>query len=48
MISPEMEELMGISDRMVVMCEGHKTGELQKPDFRQDTILVMASGEKGA
>ena len=48
MISSEMEELMGISDRMVVMCEGHKTGELQKPDFRQDTILVMASGEKGA
>jgi ribose transport system ATP-binding protein len=46
MISSEMEELIGVSDRIVVICEGHKAGELQKSQFNQETILAMASGEK--
>ena len=46
MISSEMEELIGISDRIVVLCEGRKIGELQKEEFDQDRILAMASGEK--
>lgn len=44
MISSEMEELIGISDRIIVLCEGHMTGELQKSEFNQDKILSMASG----
>lgn len=44
MISSEMEELIGMSDRIIVLCEGRMTGELQKTEFNQDAILAMASG----
>lgn len=43
MISSEMEEIMGMSDRMLVMAEGNIVGELQKEDFSQDKILKYAS-----
>lgn len=42
-ISSEMEELMGMSDRIVVFSEGRLTGELQREDFNQETILKLAS-----
>ncbi|WP_010254545.1 sugar ABC transporter ATP-binding protein [Treponema primitia] len=45
MISSEMEELIGISDRIIVLCEGRLMGELQKQNFSQAAILAMASGE---
>jgi ABC-type sugar transport system ATPase subunit len=44
MISSEMEELIGVSDRIIVLCEGKITGELQKAEFNQETILSLASG----
>ena len=44
MISSEMEELIGVSDRIIVLCEGRKTGELSKDEFSQDRILSLASG----
>jgi ABC-type sugar transport system ATPase subunit len=44
MISSEMEELIGISDRIIVLCEGQLTGELQKSEFGQSAILKLASG----
>jgi len=43
LISSEMEELMGMSDRIVVFCEGRITGELKKEEFEQHMILKMAS-----
>jgi len=43
MISSEMEELMGMSDRIVVLSEGVMTGELHKGDFDQETIMAYAS-----
>ncbi len=43
LISSEMEELMGMSDRIIVLCEGRATGELNKSDFAQNTIMRMAS-----
>ncbi len=43
LISSEMEELIGMSDRIVVFCEGRITGELHKDEFDQHTILKMAS-----
>ena len=43
LISSEMEELIGMSDRIVVFAEGRITGELQKHEFDQNTILKMAS-----
>lgn len=44
MISSEMEELIGMSDRIMVLYEGRITGELQKEEFTQNRILELASG----
>ncbi len=46
MISSEMEELIGMSDRIIVLHEGEKTGELDKEEFSQDRIMELASGIK--
>ena len=43
MISSEMEELMGMSDRIIVLAEHKMTGELQKEDFDADAIMALAS-----
>ncbi len=43
MISSEMEELMGMSDRIIVLSEGEMTGELAKEEFAQETIMAYAS-----
>ena len=43
MISSEMEELLGMSDRIIVLSEGRMSGELQKSDFTQQKVLEMAS-----
>ncbi len=44
MISSDMEELLGMSDRIIVLCEGRLAGEVKKADFSQDRILDLASG----
>ena len=46
MVSSEMDECMGISDRIVVMHEGEKMGEIMRPDFTQEKIMYAASGIK--
>lgn len=43
LISSEMEELMGMSDRIIVLAEGHMSGELNKNEFDQNAIMRMAS-----
>lgn len=43
MISSEMEELMGMSDRIVVLYEGRQTGEISKENFSQEGIMAKAS-----
>ncbi|WP_411847603.1 sugar ABC transporter ATP-binding protein [Roseibacillus persicicus] len=43
MISSEMEEVMGMSDRIVVLHEGRVTGELARKDFSQEAIMGFAS-----
>ena len=43
-ISSEMEELLGMTDRIIVLAEGEITGELKKKDFSQDKIMAYASG----
>lgn len=45
MISSDMEELLGMSSRIVVFCEGRTTGELTKEEFSQEAVLTMASAE---
>lgn len=43
LISSELEELMGMSDRIVVLAEGRMTGELEKTEFDQEKIMSFAS-----
>jgi ribose transport system ATP-binding protein len=44
MISSDLEELLGMSDRIIVLCEGELAGEVQKENFNQHYILDLASG----
>ena len=44
MISSEMEELIGMSDRILVLHEGRIAGEVQREQFSQNRILELASG----
>ncbi len=43
MISSEMEELLGMSDRVIVLAEGEMTGELSKEEFSQEAVMTFAS-----
>jgi ABC-type sugar transport system ATPase subunit len=43
-ISSEMPELIGMTDRLIVLREGELMGELQKEEITQERILAMASG----
>ena len=45
MISSDMEELLGMSDRIIVLCEGKMGGEVKKEQFSQEYILDLASGQ---
>ncbi len=45
MISSDMEELLGMSDRVIVLCEGRFAGEVPREQFSQSIILDLASGK---
>lgn len=47
MISSEMTEILRMSDRIVVMCEGKKTGELDISEATQENIMNLATREIG-
>ena len=42
LISSEMPEILGMSDRIIVMCNGRKTGELSREEATQERILELA------
>ena len=42
-VSSEMPEVMGIADRIIVMCDGRITGEVSAREATQDEILTMAT-----
>jgi inositol transport system ATP-binding protein len=44
MISSELPEVLGMSDRIMVMHEGDKVGELSRAEATQEKILQMATG----
>ncbi|MGI6169790.1 MAG: sugar ABC transporter ATP-binding protein [Christensenellales bacterium] len=46
MISSELPEILGMSDRIYVMHEGKITGELQRNEADQEKILKLATGGK--
>ena len=43
MVSSDMEELLGVSDRIVIMCQGRITGELKRNEFEQKKIMEYAT-----
>ena len=43
MISSELPEVLRMSDRIVVMCEGRKTGELSIEEATQENIMQLAT-----
>ncbi len=45
-VSSDLPEVMGISDRILVIHEGKINGELQKKDFDQEKIMTYATGGK--
>ncbi|MCH3917601.1 MAG: sugar ABC transporter ATP-binding protein [Spirochaetia bacterium] len=46
MVSSEMDECMGMADRIIVMHEGAITGKFARPEFTQEKIMYAASGLK--
>lgn len=48
MISSEMQELMGMCDRIVVMCAGKQTGIFDRSEFNQFKLMACAAGESKA
>lgn len=42
-VSSEMPEVMGIADRIIVMCDGRITGEVMAKDTTQSEILTLAT-----
>ena len=45
MISSDMEEVIGVSDRIAVMHEGAISGFLERPEFSEQKILRLAVGD---
>ncbi|NKJ40090.1 sugar ABC transporter ATP-binding protein [Rhizobium sp. SG570] len=45
MISSDMEEVIGVSDRIAVMHEGQIAGILEKDKFSQENVLLLAVGK---
>lgn len=43
-ISSDMQEILGVSDRIVVMHEGEITGEIDRKDASQETVMKYAVG----
>lgn len=43
MISSEMGELIGMSDRIMVMCDGEMTGILSREEANQEAIMTLAT-----
>lgn len=42
-VSSEMPEVLGVADRIIVMCDGRVTGELTRAEATQEKILKLAT-----
>lgn len=47
-VSSELEEILGMSDRVLVMHEGQITGELQRSELTEEAVMHLATGKKAA
>ena len=48
MVSSEIPEILGMSDRVIVMREGRMVAELEKEDLNPETLVRYAAGIKGS
>ena len=48
MISSELPEILGMSDRIIVMCEGRTTGDLAWQEATQERIMQLATQRETA
>ena len=46
MISSEMEEILGMSDRVLVMHEGSIVGELSRDELTEEKVMTLATGKR--
>jgi len=46
MISSDMEEVIGVSDRIVVMREGRIAGFLERVEFSEENVMRLAVGRR--
>ena len=46
MISSDLEEILRISDRVLVMHEGELTGEIQREELSEEAIMQLATGKQ--
>ncbi len=44
MISSDLEEVLGMSDRVMVMCRGHSTVTLPVAEANQERVMALATG----
>jgi ribose transport system ATP-binding protein len=47
-VSSEMEEVLGIADRALVMHEGAITGELARDQLSEEAVMQLATGNMAA
>jgi ribose transport system ATP-binding protein len=45
-VSSEMEEILGIPDRVLVMHEGRLAGELSRPQLTEQSVMRLATGAR--
>ena len=48
LISSEIPELLGMSDRIMVMCEGRLSGILDRSEATDEKIIYYASADRSA
>lgn len=46
--SSEMEEILGVADRVLVMHEGNLSGELHRDDLTEEAVMELATGSRFA
>ena len=47
-VSSELEEILGMADRVLVMYEGRITGELAREQLNEEAVMQLATGGRGA
>ncbi|MDY5973596.1 MAG: D-xylose ABC transporter ATP-binding protein, partial [Streptococcus hyovaginalis] len=44
MVSSDLPEILGVSDRIIVMHEGRISGELSQSEANQELVMQLATG----